>query len=360
MPDSEPETKKLRSCEDDLKVVLGDGAPSEDNVRWYNSAILASKSAYIDAMLATPMKESKERQITFPDITPRVWETMLTFVNDPKAARKMTMADALDVLKMYDKYQFQGGKDLCEDVMEEYFKEVRENENEVPPDVDAMVEGTALAFEANLTRALEAGSDYIKARLCRSSVPYGRTMFTEEHIERLVPLLMHLKKNRCIPNYWLNDSLEDMKKPDFPTRYVQMCKQHITENTLYGFIDRIELSDTHGEPDGFYSMSAWSYSEYVRVDGATMTWGGTEVEIVIKKTKNGWAILRKTLPALDEHGQEDESTIVTSVCWLHPCSQNLPLPPMSGWRAVDKACHDRHTPKIKYRLKKYGEMSGDH
>ena len=356
MPDSEPETKKLRSCEDDLKVVLGDGASGEDNVRWYNSAILASKSAYIDAMLATPMKESQERQITFPDITPSLWDKMLTFVNDPKVARKMTMSDALDVLQMYDKYQFQDGKDLCEDVMEEYFRETLKSENKVPPDVDAMVEGTALAFEANLTRALANGCDYIQKRLCRSSVPYGRTMFTEEHIQRLVPLLLHLKENRRITSSWFKYSLDEMKQPDFPKRHVQECKQYITENTLHEFIDHIELSDTHGKPDGTYYKPWRGKAEYVREDETTMTWRGTEVKIVIRKTRDGWAILRETLPTLDEHGGEDRSSIVTSVCWLHPCSKNLPLPPMSGWRAVDEACYERHTPQIKYKLKEYGEM----
>ena len=89
-----------------------------------------------------------------------------------------------------------------------------------------------------------------------------------------------------------------------------------------------------------------------------MNWGGIEVNIVIKKTEDGWAIVRETIPTLDEDGDEEEGSIVTSVCWLHPSSKNPPLPPMEGWRAIDEACYERHTPKIEYKLRKYGEMMG--
>ena len=58
--DGEREAKKLRSCDPDLKVVLGCDAETIScaaTIEWHHSQNLASKSKYIDAMLSTPMKE---------------------------------------------------------------------------------------------------------------------------------------------------------------------------------------------------------------------------------------------------------------------------------------------------------------
>ena len=88
--EGEPESKKLRSSEPDLKVIIGsdeaekaaegadaDGKASANDdgaekkqpavvTKWYHSPSLASKSKYVDALLAAPMKESESRTITFP------------------------------------------------------------------------------------------------------------------------------------------------------------------------------------------------------------------------------------------------------------------------------------------------------
>ena len=42
---NEREEKRLRSCEPDLKVILGSG--DDETIQWYHSYALASKSKYI-------------------------------------------------------------------------------------------------------------------------------------------------------------------------------------------------------------------------------------------------------------------------------------------------------------------------
>jgi hypothetical protein len=64
-----PERKKLRSSEPDLKITVGEKETSV--VHWYHSPIMANHSQYIDTMLASPMKESKTYEISFPGIEPK-------------------------------------------------------------------------------------------------------------------------------------------------------------------------------------------------------------------------------------------------------------------------------------------------
>jgi len=103
--EGEPDPKKIRSSEPDLKVVIGseggeagtaDDAEHEGVVtKWYISPSLAAKSKYIDALLAAPMKESKSRTITFPDISPATWELMMKLIDDPVACRTMKAEDVV-------------------------------------------------------------------------------------------------------------------------------------------------------------------------------------------------------------------------------------------------------------------------
>ena len=73
--DDERVAKKIRCSDPDLKVVLGEGEDAD--FQWHHSQTLATKSKYIDAMLSTPMKESEEHKITFPDINLGTWQKMM-------------------------------------------------------------------------------------------------------------------------------------------------------------------------------------------------------------------------------------------------------------------------------------------
>ena len=117
----ERDAKRLRSSEPDLKVILGSG--DEETVQWYHSQTLASKSKYIDTMLAVPMREREDRVISFPDIEPDVWEKMIKFLDNPIAARCMNAKDAVEVAVFYDKYEFVDGRELCSLIMMDYMRD---------------------------------------------------------------------------------------------------------------------------------------------------------------------------------------------------------------------------------------------
>ena len=116
--DEEPPAKKLRFSEPDLQIVLG--TDEDVSTIKVHSLLLANKSRYIDTMLSTPMREQETRTVSFPDISPAIWEKMNKFLDDPLAIRKMKIEDVLDVALFYDKYEFTQGTKLCEDIMLDY------------------------------------------------------------------------------------------------------------------------------------------------------------------------------------------------------------------------------------------------
>jgi hypothetical protein len=98
--------KRLRSIESDLKIILGSG--DDVSTQWHHAASLALTSKYIDKLLSTPMHEHETRTITFPDISPDIWDMMNMFLDDPSlAACEMRIEDAKDLALLYDKYECQ-------------------------------------------------------------------------------------------------------------------------------------------------------------------------------------------------------------------------------------------------------------
>ena len=70
--------------------------------------------------------------------------------------------------------------------------------------------------------------------------------------------------------------------------------------------------------------------------GRWLNWGGTRRTIQIDCLKDDWVIYGETKPELDEDGEEDYESIDTRILWRNPYSTNLPLPPRTGWEAVDE------------------------
>mmetsp|Transcript_30328 Transcript_30328/g.65618 ORF Transcript_30328/g.65618 Transcript_30328/m.65618 type:complete len:379 (+) Transcript_30328:151-1287(+) len=364
---NEPTPKKLRSSEPDLKVVLGssggDGGGGEVDLvtRWYHSQTLAAKSRYVDAMLASPMRERETRTISFPDIQATSWDLMMKFLDDPIAIRTMEARDVMKVAKHYDKYEFCDGRRLCDMVLVDYFKRAlldEESDSLIGQiDVDALVESVALAHEANLEKSFKEGMKYIWANVQSNHVPYGRTMFTEDNMETLAPLLSVSREmfSKLNPRFGdlIGDLHDELDKPDFPKRFVHECRHWLTRYTFCGFIAHIELSGTNGGADGqFYATDTECYQ------GAKQIWsvGGQrqQVQYEIKLQEKGWTILQRTpLPGVQE---EDDSAVVEKAFWIAPYSVNLPLPPKSGWKAVDPLANGHGSPRIRYLLEEEGTM----
>jgi hypothetical protein len=168
--------KKLRSSDPDLKISVGANDDAVDC--WYHSIIMANHSNYIDALLATPMKESKVYEISFPDIVPSTWESMLKHLEGPMEARLMTIEDAMEVAPLYDKYDFRKGCQLCGQVLKEHFQD----DEKILSNLDCFVDAVLLADAANLKEAKNVGVAWLHKTFRSVDTRTGRIIFTENHV----------------------------------------------------------------------------------------------------------------------------------------------------------------------------------
>jgi len=328
----------LRSSDPDLKVILGSG---EDQVtKWYYATSLANKSKYIDTMLSTPMKESDTRTITFPDITLEFWEAAIDFVDNPVAARKMEASDVLNVAKFYDKYEFVDGTNLCDCVLLDYFKHLKVKEKELSIDVDLLIDSVVISHETNLKKAVEAGVHYIWGILrLPMDPPYNKTMFTESHLEKVLPAMLHELSDAAFPDggplYNPGYPYPNLDDPDFPKEFVKVSIQQTEEALLHSCIKHIKLSDAECVVnDRSYNIGGTCKKDEL-ISGRCFEYFNTGgmVDFKIKRMHyvddevpfefEGWAII----VLINE---------VEEICWVAPCSAALNFPPKSGWKKFKK------------------------
>ena len=260
--ENEREEKRLRSCEPDLKVILGSG--DEKTIQWYHKPTLASKSKYIDTILAAPMKESKDSVLSFPDITPHVWTKMLKFLDNPIAVREMTAKDAVEVATFYDKYEFVEGKKLCSYVMMDYLSDesldIMEKSLSLDNDeIDLIVNSVVVAHKANMEEVFKKGMKYIINKLrSGGDIPYGRLMFTESHLTKLVPALSFCKEKSGGQLNWQRLGLSyppftewRVKQPDFANEFIVEGQLEQSLKLWHSCISHIKITDT-SKCDGEY------------------------------------------------------------------------------------------------------------
>ena len=220
MATDEPPTKKLRSCEPDLKIILkyetNDGRQEQKEYEMYG-AVLGKMSGFVDAALSSGMKEQASREIVFDGITPEVFELALRFGDDILAAHAMTAKDAHKVVSFYHQYDFARGLQLCDYVFKEYLSMHPCDDYQTPPqDLDLLVNVIAEAERLDLTESKPLGIDYVRSRFDKSkfaSSTLTATMFTVEHLRSLQNLLKTLDVH--------GDTLtkEELDSPLFP-RYI--------------------------------------------------------------------------------------------------------------------------------------------
>jgi hypothetical protein len=176
-------TLPLKSSELDLEVVVG--SDLQETFR-HHSVILASYSEYIDTMLASPMREQETMRITFPDIEPAVWVRLLQFL-EPGGSQNMDVADIVELLPVYEKYQFQGAVKVCDEILESLFRSVTENHFYLNEEaVDRFVSAAKLSFHFSLPRSK---NEVVK--FARQGISYLRPYANESHIRDLLLILQH-------------------------------------------------------------------------------------------------------------------------------------------------------------------------
>jgi hypothetical protein len=138
---------------------------------------MANHSHYIDMMVVSPMKESETYKISFPDIEPKVWDSIMKFVSSPVAICDMYVEDVMLIATAYDQYDFAMGLEWCNWVLLEYFQNVCKT-GDKPLDLEFLVNAFLLADKVHLEEPKKKGIEYFECVLA-SFNHVGRCKFDE-------------------------------------------------------------------------------------------------------------------------------------------------------------------------------------
>jgi hypothetical protein len=111
----------IRYADPDLTMIVGfgDNCDNDGTERRprrcyvYHSVTLALQSKYIDAALSSGMRESAHKELSFPDLSPEVWDLMMKYVT-PGNVEPMSTHHARMLVLLYGKYDFTLGLHMCD------------------------------------------------------------------------------------------------------------------------------------------------------------------------------------------------------------------------------------------------------
>ncbi len=276
---------------------------------------------------------------------------MIKYIDDPLAARKMEARDVLEVAVFYDKYEFTDGLQLCEEVLTEYFNSLADTEKKFTLDLDLVVDLAVVSPEANLDKASKIVIDYLWSSMQnKTCCLYGRTMFSEEHVKKLLPVLKYSRDSLGYDaSQFMGNSYDDteinLDDQTFPKDFVVGCQREEQHYLLDLCLKHIHGAGSGCKADGLYSFDLGAREALDDFQGRQDTWNGQTVTFGIKFINDledfcGWAIVRNP---------EDGMDVVGKICWVALHSRNSVIPPLTGWVPSDS--HARGNPKLKYIFK---------
>jgi hypothetical protein len=337
--DEEPCCKRLRFSNPDLKIIvectnnvvdggnnLANMEPPSKKVYMMYSAQLANLSNFIDTALSTEMKEKATREIVFHDVMPHIFEQALKYVQDPVAANCFGAAEAIQFAEFYDLYEFKGGVALCDLVLMRYLAKNGEAEiDQMPEDLDLLVEAAAVGFHLNLHHTKNAAITYLKSRMDFEAITlFGPSMFTVDHIRKLQPILQEQGLFDSI-SWPVSLTTNDVASPLFPTLFTTLASSVNAGQVC----ESISVSGTQSQSDmvcldGNY-LRKGRHRYVMRPSYRTSTW--VIKIVVIDKRYGNWGI---TVTRSSVRGSQNEVVQVYEA----PHSRNLEVPPEGPWRAL--------------------------
>ena len=281
-------------------------------------------------------------EISFPDISPSQWERMINFVTDPVAAMDMTTEDAMELVILYDKYDFHTGLQLCDKILSSIFYKDEEEFKSQMHDLellDRCVQVIVLSHEKNLTKTLEHGLKWLRD-LFNDYIPEC-VILTVEHIRKLVPVIAHHKDDPDISNVYismmgrLSNYGLDILSPMFPEFFVQSIQLYVAQYTTFKFVNQIVISNPV-EVAGTYKAN----TEFANGD---CTYAGDDCDL-IKNEIGDWSIVKNI------------DNTVLFICTGSRCET---VPPKTGWKDSngDSIIHEQNLPVLSY-YRVYDDDSG--
>ena len=214
-----PVAKKLKSSPTDLVLLIG-----EEKYEYHCHAVfMAAQSDFIDAALASPMRESQTNVIELLDITPKIWGLMMKIIDSPIALNKLetTMGDILLAAEKFDKYQFANGVACCAAKVSSGFQglagALNSDRLRVDQKIKSAIKHALRCAEIGLDDAMPSVYAFFKLALAMPLTGknyFGGLIFKEDQVKQLAPLIV---KGRLLGNKWTE---EEILSPLFPKHYL--------------------------------------------------------------------------------------------------------------------------------------------
>jgi hypothetical protein len=355
--DSTGDQNKLRSSEQDLQIVVQcsdeEGHVKEEKVYHVYAQVYAKHSKFVDAALTLDMQEKQTKTIVFPDTSPKVFELAMHYLESPVSARRMGRFEVMTVLDFYDKYEFQEGLKLCDQVLVEFFR----NQGLIQG-MDSFVRAIVVAHQYQLKQSLAAGWSVFSSVALQPGIkrydetPLGfsfghpepdtpenrcrRAMFSLEHIQHLQPFIVSMADAKFLQGMG-GVTREDLQSNIFPMFFFQRASNILSGMALLSFT----ISGTQTAVDGNYVRDPYGYSYVFRQNeqkGRFQGLSGTMKVSKSSKPTGDWVIVIPPafgrIREVAEVAEVDEAGAL--VLWKCPDSHGSVFPPCRNWKPVHR------------------------
>ena len=221
-----PSRKRVRTSDPDLQVVCkGGGRDEEERVFECHSLVMATHSGYFDALLSTDMKEAGEKKVIFDDVSPKVFEKAMQFLEDPLAAHDIVAEDALFVASFYNRFEIAVGLKLVTSILGKFLDQWTKTPTKAPlrKEKDLLIQTILFAEESSNDELIRKSLKFLAVKFCQKDI-FGMGIFEVEDIKRLHHFLAH-EGRECVEafyNKWAETPDDDeteklLQDPKFPS-----------------------------------------------------------------------------------------------------------------------------------------------
>ncbi|CAJ1965193.1 unnamed protein product [Cylindrotheca closterium] len=362
-----PVAKKLKSSPTDMIIKLG----AEKYEYHCHSIHMAMQSDFIDAALASPMRESVTKVIELPDVTPKIWGLMMKIIDSPHVANFLgtTMGDVLLAAEKFDQYQFINGLACCAKQVSLGFHQLNKmfhtDRLKAELKINSAIRHAIQCDKMQLKQSMPSVVAFFRLALAmpKEGKSYsGGLSFKEEQLKLLAPLIA---KEKLVGDRWTE---EEILCPLFPKHYLATLMKVYEDKTFGPMHQRKPMKQATLWLKKVTKTKKYKISVLRNTNQSSATpsfigspqphssieWGNDELPnamIGLKKLSNGgnW-VIATARTVVGENGHHPHSQVL----WRCPMSTNfVNFPPTKGWVKVDE-----DAPKGSLRIE-LGETDSD-
>ena len=371
-------SKRLRLAAPDLSVTcqFGEGASLKEKTFECHGLIMAGNSQYFDNLLSSEMEESISKQVTLEDVDPGVFEKGMELLEDPSKAMNAKVEEVLKVAPFYDRFQFQNGLKLVEEILGKFMdswletldeNQIRTTKNPWKSELNLILDVIVFAEAASMTSLIEKSVEFIQSRFI-SSTQTGKGLFEVDHIKKIQTFLV-AHADDCIRDP-LEDLLLSLPNHDVITAPDYFSSTEFPKVLVDAFQRQLALDDIRDHGVGIkVSVKVDKFNLIGTVDSTmecsmTMTDASSgNASICFGKEENGFEIDVYQWPGKDTKDYQNGDWVIQiwglvrghDLRFVFPMSSRSLLPPKDeGWRLLEGRPRVKASVQIKHLWNTYG------